>query len=471
MSFTVASFLFFILPLCVLGYYIVNLLKKPILNNIYLILVSLYFYANFSFKATINLVIFSVVIFVMGKTLEKIKKSSYRTRIFSLYIIIVVLILCYYKYIFFVIELFYSINIEYFTISSVLVPLGMSFIMFEAISYLVDVYKQDVKAGNIVDVLLFFTFFPKITSGPIVLWKDFSPQIRNRLVSVDLFFSGLEKIMIGYAKKVIIADSLGVTVANITTNSTNGIDSITAILGMLCYFLQIYFDFSGYSDIAIGISRLFGFNFKENFNFPYTAISLSEFWRRWHISLGTWFRNYIYIPLGGNRKNVYINLFIVFMITGIWHGSTLNFVFWGFAHAIFIVAERYCKSKNFYNKIPKLIRWFVLMIFISFTWIIFMIPDFQEALIYYKSILGMPAGNIYFTYEYYFNNKILFIMVIGFIGAFIGKNQFLQNNLKKWSEESLAFIILKQIIYLILFILTVLFMINSSYSPFLYFQF
>ena len=342
--------------------------------------------------------------------------------------------------------------------------------MFEALSYLFDIYKGETERGSLVDVFLFFTFFPKVASGPIVLWKDFSSQIYNRKVSVDLFFSGMNRVMIGFAKKSIIADSLGTVVQSINENTQLGIDSPTAFLGALCYFLQIYYDFSGYSDIAIGISRIFGFDFKENFNYPYTSTSIGEFWRRWHISLGTWFREYIYIPLGGNRKHVYINLFVVFLITGIWHGSTFNFVIWGVAHGLLIMIERAFREKAWYKKIPALFKWMFTMVFVYLTWIIFMIPSLTQAIIYYKSMLGIPAGNIYFKFEYFINNKLILIIIIAIIGAFIGKWDKVEL-IKAWSRDTKTGLIFCQILYMMLFVLAILFMMNSSYSPFLYFQF
>lgn len=470
MPFTLASFLFVFLPFTVLGYYVVNMLKNKTLNNIYIILASLTFYSLSGIKNTIYLILFSLLIFCMGQVIAKSKNYAPKKNKFILFVTTIVLIMVYYKYALLIFEMFQSINIELLVLSDVVVPLGMSFIMFEAISYLVDVYRGDAKAGSVIDVMLFFVFFPKVTSGPIVLWRDFSSQIVGRVMSVDLFFSGIEKIMIGYAKKSIIADSLGLTVANITSNNMNGIDSITAIVGMLCYFLQIYFDFSGYSDIAIGISRLFGFQFKENFNFPYTSLSIGEFWRRWHISLGTWFREYIYIPLGGNRKYVYANLFIVFLITGIWHGSTFNFVLWGVLHGLLSMLERLVRNKEWYIKTPKFLKWTFTMSFVALTWIIFMLPSFTEALTFYKSMIGIPAGDIYLTYEYFFDVKTITIIVIAFVGAIIGKFSVV-SKLKNWAENTKQGVAIKFVTYFIIFILAVLFMVNSLYSPFLYFQF
>ena len=466
MPFTSAGFLFFFLPITIIVYYLFNFIGKNQLNNLLLILFSLSFYMVSGLRTTIYLIVFISIIYLSSKVLEYINNKRAKKSFFILSLLFVVLTLSYYKYITFILELFHRDA----GVFSIVIPLGLSFIMFEAISYLVDIYKGDTESGSLIDVFLFFTFFPKIASGPIVLWKDFSSQIYNRKVSVDLFYSGMNRVMIGFAKKSIIADSLGTVVQSINENTQLGIDSPTAFLGALCYFLQIYYDFSGYSDIAIGISRIFGFNFKENFNYPYTSTSIGEFWRRWHISLGTWFREYIYIPLGGNRKHVYINLFIVFLVTGIWHGSTFNFVIWGVAHGLLIMIERAFREKAWYKKIPAIFKWMFTMVFVYLTWIIFMIPSLTQAIIYYKSMLGIPAGNIYFTFEYFINSKLILIIIVAIIGAFIGKWDKVEL-IKTWSRDTKTGLIFSQILYMMLFALAILFMMNSSYSPFLYFQF
>ena len=466
MPFTSAGFLFFFLPITIIVYYLFNFIGKNQLNNLLLILFSLSFYMVSGLRTTIYLIVFISIIYLSSKVLEYINNKRAKKSFFILSLLFVVLTLSYYKYITFILELFHRDA----GVFSIVIPLGLSFIMFEAISYLVDIYKGDTESGSLIDVFLFFTFFPKIASGPIVLWKDFSSQIYNRKVSVDLFYSGMNRVMIGFAKKSIIADSLGTVVQSINENTQLGIDSPTAFLGALCYFLQIYYDFSGYSDIAIGISRIFGFDFKENFNYPYTSTSIGEFWRRWHISLGTWFREYIYIPLGGNRKHVYINLFIVFLVTGIWHGSTFNFVIWGVAHGLLIMIERAFREKAWYKKIPAIFKWMFTMVFVYLTWIIFMIPSLTQAIIYYKSMLGIPAGNIYFTFEYFINSKLILIIIVAIIGAFIGKWDKVEL-IKTWSRDTKTGLIFSQILYMMLFALAILFMMNSSYSPFLYFQF
>ena len=422
MPFTSAGFLFFFLPITIILYYIVNCFGNKKIINLLLILFSVSFYMVSGLRTTIYLIVFIIIIYLSGKIIEYINSKRIKREFFILSLLFIVLTLSYYKYITFILELF-QVQKGLF---NVIIPLGLSFIMFEAISYLVDIY--------------------------------------------NLFFSGMNRVMIGFAKKSIIADSLGVVVNDITSNAPLGIDSPTAIFGALCYFLQIYYDFSGYSDIAIGISRMFGFKFKENFNFPYTSLSIGEFWRRWHISLGSWFREYIYIPLGGNRKHVYINLFIVFLITGIWHGSTLNFVIWGIAHGILSMVERLVREKVWYVKIPVIFKWLFTMIFVYLTWVIFMIPSLSEAIVYYKAMIGISSGNIYFTFDYFINKKITLIIFVALLGAFIGKWRKLEL-IKQWTENSKIGVVVSQVICMLLFILAVLFMMNSSYSPFLYFQF
>lgn len=468
MAFTTVSFIFFFLPLSIILYFISSLTKKDWIKNSVLVLVSLIFYMSAGIKISFLILGFITIVYLMGYSLEKFR--NFFNKKIVLYLTFVVLVLGYFKFASIIFKMFSQINIISLTFSNIVVPVGISFIVFESISYLVDIYQEKAKAGNYLDVLLFFLFFPKVVSGPIVLWQDFYPQIHKRKVSIDQFYQGIERIMMGFAKKSIIADPVGVVVVNIISNSKNGIDVLSAVGGILCYFVQIYYDFSGYSDIAIGVSKLFGFEFKENFNFPYTATSLTQFWRKWHISLGTWFRNYIYIPLGGNRRHVYLNLFIVFMLTGIWHGSTWNFILWGLLHAIVILFERLVKDKKWYINIPNWIKWVGLMIFIMFTWTIFMIPSMSQIKIYLLSLVGKPAGSVYLTYQYYFNTKVLLTLVIGLVGAWLGNHKLL-NTIKEYSTVNPIGTIIRFSVLLLVFVVAIIFMINSTYSPFLYFQF
>ncbi|MGN0789741.1 MAG: MBOAT family O-acyltransferase, partial [Christensenellales bacterium] len=243
---------------------------------------------------------------------------------------------------------------------SFVAPLGISFITFSAISYLADIYKGKAESGNLIDCLLYMTFFPKVVSGPIVLWRDFKEQIRSKDINFNNFVEGLNRLMIGFAKKLILADTFGACIAS----ATGAIDIPTAFGVSILFMLQIYYDFSGYSDIAIGLSKMLGIGVKENFNFPYLSTSISDFWRRWHVSLGTWFREYVYIPLGGNRKGTkrtIINIAIVFLLTGIWHGAGWTYILWGAINGFCNIIEKLIADKKFYVKTPTVIKWVLTM--------------------------------------------------------------------------------------------------------------
>ena len=360
---------------------------------------------------------------------------------------------------------------------AIAVPIGISFLVFEVISYIVDIARGNATTGNLSDVALYLAFFPKLVSGPIILWKHFQPQINARKADITMVTDGIDRIIVGYAKKAIIADTLGMTVAQIRSMSVTGIDRNTYFIWAFLYMLEIYFDFSGYSDIAIGIGRFFGFSIDKNFNYPYVSVSITEFWRRWHISLGTWFREYVYIPLGGNRKgNVYLNLFIVFLLTGIWHGANWTFFAWGGINGILVMFERYAQKKMWYQKIPKMIKWMTTMLFVYFMWIMFMSADKLEALDIYGHLLGTTLeGNVNFTYRYFMTYKMGCVALIGGILAVAGASRqvkVIYNSLTGWQigRYGVGYMV-KTMLLLVLFALALLFVVNSSYSPFLYFQF
>jgi alginate O-acetyltransferase complex protein AlgI len=284
--------------------------------------------------------------------------------------------------------------------------------------------------------------------------------------------SGVDRIIIGFAKKAILADTFGTQIQSIEAGITStGVDAPTMWLRALLYFFQIYYDFSGYSDIAIGLCRIFGFSLKENFNFPYRSRSITEFWRRWHISLGTWFREYVYIPLGGSRRgNVYMNLFLVFLLTGIWHGANWTFVLWGVLNGILVVVERFIQNKSWYQKIPGVVKWLITMILVFFLWIMFMSTDLSSAVRDYRALFTAVDGSLLnFTWRYYLTKKIVLLLIIAAVGSVVGGNR-LREQAKTWCSTTAGSVI-QQVCYLVLFVIALLFVINSSYSPFLYFQF
>ena len=356
-----------------------------------------------------------------------------------------------------------------FKYSSLGLPIGISFFTFSAISYLLDVYWE--KAGaeyDPVQLILYIAFFPKVTSGPIVQYRDFKEQLRTRTTAAFDLREGMSLFLYGLFKKVILADTLGKAFGEVTALSSMAGGS--AWLGMIFYSLQLYFDFDGYSDMAIGLSRMFGFRFEKNFDYPYLSTGISEFWRRWHISLGAWFRNYVYIPLGGNRCSVLKqirNLMIVWALTGIWHGSTLNFLVWGLYHGLFVLLERFV-LKDALEKIPDGIRVFLTDFIAFFGWIFFFSPSLMGAFRYIGRMFGMDGvgfwnGTTTFILKEY---ALILILSVLFCGP-VMKN--LHDKLAyvrggAWKTASV-------VLHGLLFLLCVAGLVSATYTSFLYFRF
>lgn len=333
MGFTEETFLFIFLPVTLLLYLGISKLRMPKLNNIILVVFSLLFYAWADINTLILFLSLCFIAYFFGCIIAASKRNeinmSKKWLIAAVTLAVGYLSLS--KFSAFVVNSINQWMILGLKFESIAAPIGISFVIFEAISYVVDIYRGLATPGHVLDALVFFSLFPKIVSGPIVLWRDFQPQLANRENTLNDTANGIDRIIIGLAKKAILADTFGFQIQQIQSQTlASGMDRWTMWLMAILYFFQLYYDFSGYSDIAIGLCRVFGFHVSENFNFPYISASVSEFWRRWHISLGRWFREYVYIPLGGNRRgNVYVNLFVVFLLTGIWHGSNWTFLIWG----------------------------------------------------------------------------------------------------------------------------------------------
>lgn len=448
MSFSTLSFIYVFLPISCLVFYFVNKFFKTKVS-LYLLIISIAFYLWNDLKVGIYFIIACTIVYLLGTLISKHKNK----KLLFICILFLVLILLSYKYLDIGIRIVNKVLNKELDALYLSMPLGLSFAVFESISYLVDLYNGE-KNGNYIDVMLFLLFFPKIAQGPIVTWNRFSSLLDKRESNIDKTIKGIEKIIVGLAKKVIIADVLGTLVSNVIAAYTS-VDSITLIGTALCYMIEIYFDFSGYSDIAIGISKIFGFDFDENFNYPYLSKSIGEFWNRWHISLGNFFKHYIYIPLGGNKKHVYLNLFIVFLVSGIWHGNGVGYIIWGIIMGLCVCLERYI---YIYINVPKIIKWLFTMLIVYFSWIIFMTPSFSVALNYIKLMFSnISSDSVPFTYQYYFDKRIIFTLCLGsFFSLF---------NIKIKNE------LIKYLILIVLFIISIIYMVNSSYSPFLYFRF
>lgn len=485
MSFTSLIFFFVFFPLCLAVYYCAELLSRKSgvfsrlrIKDIVLIIASLGFYGWAGINNILFFVLFIVGVYLAGWMIEKFRGGNDKKKAvisLSAGIIILMGLLFGYKYIDFAFRVAGQLGIIKNHLQfSIMAPLGISFITFSALSYLMDIYRRDAKAGNFIDAALYLSFFPKVISGPIELWKNFSVQITRKIPDTEQVMQSINRIAIGMAKKVILADNFGSIISNIQSNVTTGIDGWTAWGGALLYMLQIYYDFAGYSDIAIGLSGLFGFRLKENFNFPYISKSITEFWRRWHISLGTWFREYLYIPLGGNRKGTIKtlrNLFIVFLFTGIWHGAGWNYILWGVINGLCVVFERCVRDKKWYVKIPGAVKWFVTMFIVFISWEIFRLPYLSDI----KQYLGIMLGQVNFEYIdltclYFFDKRAVILMAIGIIGATLLGSKYCKKAEEMVNRKPALYIVQELGVFL-LGIIVVLCMVNSTYSPFLYFQY
>lgn len=466
MVFSSSIFIFVFLPLVLFLYYISG--KK--LKNYVLLLASLFFY-SWGGVSYLKILIVSIIInYIFGILIDDVRSNIKLRKIFlSLGIILNLALLFYYKYYDFTIENINEIFNTNYSIKNIVLPIGISFFTFQGMSYIIDIYRNDGKVNkNPFSVALYISLFPQLVAGPIIKYKTIDDQIRNRKESLEFFSYGINRFVIGLAKKVIIADILAGMADNIFNLYYSGIDMPTAWIGAICYTFQIYYDFSGYSDMAIGLGYMFGFEFMENFNYPYISKSITEFWRRWHISLSTWFREYLYIPLGGNRRgNIYFNLFVVFLVTGIWHGAAWTFILWGLWHGFFILIERAIRNKEWYINVPRTIKYIVTMLIVILGWVLFRADNLEQAIGFIKTMFGFSkAIDITFEYSYFINKKLVFWIVISILGAV----PFANNNLKKY-KKSKNFEVLSTIIISLLFIISIIFVVNSTYSPFIYFQF
>ena len=348
-------------------------------------------------------------------------------------------------------------------------PLGISFYTFSIISYLADLYMEKAgMANNLVNFTLYVSFFPKITSGPIVQYGDFEEQLMSLKPGRHAVEDGFYQFLTGLFKKVLIADSLGAAFTYIV--SLDRMAAATAWLGAFFYFLQLYFDFSGYSDMAIGIARMLGFRFDKNFDYPYMSSSISEFWRRWHISLGAWFRNYVYIPLGGNRCSTLMqvrNLLIVWALTGIWHGSTLNFLVWGLYHGAFIMLERFV-LKDRVEVIPRVLRIFVTDLIVLFGWVFFFSPSMGSAVSWFGRMFGADGMGVWNSTTGFIFRENLPMMIIALLllGPGLRKIHDMYAYDRGGVYRALSFLL-----FAVLFLVSIAVIVGSTYISFLYVQF
>ena len=463
MLFTSISFLYYFLPLVLIIYFIVPRKYKNLILFIFSLL--FYFYGEPKYIFLMLLEIF--VAYIGAILVDKYKSKD----IFIFIIFIHILLLVIFKYTDFIIEIFNNVsnfNLKLFNIS---LPIGISFYTFQIISYIVDVYKGKVKVQkNFLKLATYISLFPQLIAGPIVRYESIEKELDDRKETFEDFSYGVRRFVIGLFKKVLIANILGELITKF-----NLIDERSVLLYWIfsiSYMLQVYFDFSAYSDMAIGLGRMFGFHFLENFNYPYISKSITEFWRRWHISLGTWFRDYVYIPLGGNRVNkikFLRNIIIVWLLTGIWHGASLNFCIWGLFFGIMLIIEKFCFNK-YLEKMPSFIRRIYVLFIVMISFIIFGSSNMNDAFNTIKGLFGFNKEVFINNYTIYYLKNYLFVLILAILLStpLIKK---LVLKLKKNCFIKKLFDILEIVSIPIILVIVTSYLIDNSYNPFLYFRF
>lgn len=466
MLFSSMSFIYVFLPIVMLVY----LLAKKSLHNYILLFASIIFYAWGEPKYLVIMLLTIIINYIGAVTIEKYKKNKKIILITTIFANLCFLI--YFKYFNFLIKNLNLIFHSNINILNIIMPIGISFYTFQAISYIIDVYKGNCKAQkDIYKLSLYICFFPQLIAGPIVKYHDIADQIENRDVTFEKVTLGVQRFIIGLSKKVLIANTLGAVADKIFSQSPYCFSHLTAWLGAVAYSFQLFYDFSGYSDMAIGLGLIFGFKFLENFNYPYIAKSISEFWRRWHISLSTWFKQYVYIPLGGNkcgRTKTFRNLGIVFLLTGIWHGAEWTFILWGCWHGLFICLEKYFNIKDFENNHS--LKWLLhiyCLIIVIIGWVLFRSGNITYAMQYLMNMFGFihpQSINYEFTTGYY-------IDIVGWgvlIAAVFCSVPVFNKMLEIKSKILRGFI---NFYLLILFFLSTIIIASKTYNPFIYFRF
>ena len=466
MVFSSTIFLCVYLPLVLLGYYICP--KKG--KNLFLLIVSLIFYA-WGEPKYVFLMIFSILVnYVFGLLMDKHRENKKRLKLLLVISVIIDLgLLSVFKYTDFIITNINSVFGAGFDLLNIALPIGISFYTFQAMSYTIDVYRDDVRVQrNLIDFGMYITMFPQLIAGPIVRYSDVQDQLAERNVTTADFSEGIMRFVVGLGKKVLLANQMGAVWTQIYALGGD-ISALMAWTGAAAYTFQIYFDFSGYSDMAIGLGRMFGFKFPENFRYPYESVSITDFWRRWHITLSTWFKEYLYIPLGGNRRGLArqaLNLLIVWTLTGFWHGAGWNFVMWGLYYFAILFIEKLFLLKAL-DKLPRLFRHAYALLLIVIGWVIFASDDVSVMLPYLGSMFG--ANGALGGMDVYTLLTRAALMVICCVASTELPRRLFVTAAGKMNEKA-AFTV-KSVLTLVLLALSVVFLIGDSYNPFLYFRF
>lgn len=465
--FSSLSFLFWFLPIFLGVYFIAP--KK--VKNFILFIFSLIFYA-WGEPIYICLMLFSTVFdYINGLLIERFGLNTKGSKVVLIIAMIGNLgLLGVFKYFDFFMGSLNNVFGLSLPFLNVALPIGISFYTFQTMSYTIDVYRGVVPAQhNIITFGSYVTMFPQLIAGPIVQYKTVERELNSRSVGLEDVYIGVRRFLIGFVKKVFLANNIGFLWSEILGSYSN-LSSLTLILGLICFAFQIYFDFSGYSDMAIGLGRMLGFKFLENFNYPYISKSITEFWNCWHISLSSWFKEYVYIPLGGNRKGLkrqIINISIVWLLTGFWHGASWNYVLWGIYYGILLIIEKCFLLKILKDK-PSWISHLYTLFFVVIGWGLFAIEDFNVLINYFENIVINPNGFIGSDIFYYIKNYIVLIVICLISSVNWGKTLYEKIKEGKYSK---IMIVVVDILLIICFILSLAMLVSSTYNPFLYFRF
>lgn len=475
MVFSSTVFLFAFLPVTLLGYYLI----RRELRNAFLLVMSLLFYAAGEPRFVFVMMASIVANYLLGLLLWKSRTSKrfFRRILLLLTLVVNLGLLFYYKYYDFAISNFNRLLGSDLPLRHIALPIGISFFTFQGMSYVLDIYmgKAEVQK-NPLNVALYIALFPQLIAGPIVRYSDVNKEIASRTENVDDFATGVQRFSVGLAKKVILSNNFALLADQAFGTAPDQLGVGLAWLGALAYTFQIYYDFSGYSDMAIGLGQMFGFHFRENFNYPYVSTDVSSFWRRWHISLSSWFRDYVYIPLGGNREgNVYLHLLIVFFLTGLWHGASWNFIVWGMWHGFFLIMERILRNRNIaIFSMPTALKWVYTMLVVVIGWVFFRASDLAAAVAYVRCMFSFFVHRDNLWTVFYFREYIVLLALGSLAAAPLIPG--IEMKLKKKAEKICVIYDrnrdwLKLISCMFLMLASVGTLAVSTYNPFIYFNF
>lgn len=470
MLFSSITFLLVFLPLTVAVYY----LAPQRLRNMVMLIASLIFYA-WGEPVYIVLMILSILLnYFCGLDIALKAEEPVRAKRSLIFAVVMnLLLLGFFKYYGLVMETLNAVLPVELPYRVLALPIGISFYTFQAMSYIIDVYRKEVRPQeNLFHFALYISMFPQLIAGPIVRYTDMEEQLEQRKLSFDKFGQGAMYFICGLAKKVILADSAGAVYQEVAALQPGTFSVLTAWVGCIAFAFQIYFDFSGYSDMAIGLGKMFGFEFRRNFYYPYTSKSITEFWRRWHISLNTWFRDYVYIPLGGSRcsesRNM-LNLLIVWMLTGLWHGASWSFLFWGIFYGMILVMEKYVWGKNM-EQLPAVVQHIYTYLLVLIGWVFFFSPTMGDAAEYLGIMFGAGARGL-------IDKQGMFLLVthwLLFVFCILGSSMRGQSVIRAVTEvsaERKVQTVVTSVVYIGIFLISLAFLVSETYQPFLYFRF